>query len=138
MKKMQKTNAFTTPLKIWLLNEREGQLKSRQFTRKNLTFENTVIEVVTEENENLTSDKFYIQDSFGFTDENIDEFEHNATTEAIEEKTEEKDPLDRLENIANRAEKTLGKELNLLLKSCELFRDIISGDTCHFCKKSTF
>ena len=115
MKKMQKTNAFTTPLKIWLLNEREGQLKSRQFTRKNLTFENTVIEVVTEENENLTSDRFYIQDSFGFTDENIDEFEHNATTEAIEEQTEEKDPLDRLENIANRAEKTLGKRLVFII-----------------------
>ena len=112
---MQKTNAFTTPLIIWLLNEREGQLKSRQFTRKNLTFENTVIEVVTEENENLTSDRFYIQDSFGFTDENIDEFEHNATTEAIEEQTEEKDPLDRLENIANRAEKTLGKRLVFII-----------------------
>ena len=122
---MQKTNAFTTPLKIWLLNEREGQLKSRQFTRKNLTFENTVIEVVTEENESLTSDRFYIQDSFGFTDENIDEFEHNATTEATEEKTEEKDPLDRLENIANRAEKTLGKSLVLILTVLLLYKDNI-------------
>ena len=76
--------------------------------------------------------KFFIQDSFGLTDENIDEFEHNATTEVIwlsreiilppnfflifqaievQERTDEKDDLDRLTQLANRAEKTLGNFL---------------------------
>merc|ERR1712130_1006170 len=77
--KMKKTNFANVPAKIYLFTNKEKTL-SRTISR----FNSTNLKLIDDVQEDNNEDHF-INDSFGFTDEDINEFEKNTAIQYMNE-----------------------------------------------------